>query len=44
MQLKAIEDLKERQAKGEALEKTQVKKIEAESQVRAEIEALVGAI
>jgi len=41
--LKAIEDLKERQVKGEALEKTQLKKIETEAQVKAEIEGLGGA-
>ncbi|KAK8861714.1 hypothetical protein IAR55_002537 [Kwoniella newhampshirensis] len=40
--LKAIEDLKTRLAGGEVLEKTQVKKIESESQVRAEIAALGG--
>ncbi|WVR03690.1 hypothetical protein IAU60_000685 [Kwoniella sp. DSM 27419] len=40
--LKAIEDLKARLAKGEVLEKTQVKKIESEGQVRSEIAALGG--
>jgi translation initiation factor 2A len=38
--LKAIEDLKERVKAGEQLEKTQLKKIETEKQVRAEIAAL----
>ncbi|WRT63942.1 uncharacterized protein IL334_000869 [Kwoniella shivajii] len=40
--LKAIEDLKARLAGGEVLERTQVKKIESESQVRGEIAALGG--
>ena len=42
-QLKAIEELKARFAAGETLEKTQLKKIEAEASVKAEIEALGGA-
>jgi len=42
LQLKAIEDLKERVAKGETLEKTQLKKIETEAQVKADIAALGG--
>jgi translation initiation factor 2A len=42
VQLKAIEELKEKQGKGEVLEKTQLKKIETEGQVRAEIAALGG--
>jgi translation initiation factor 2A len=41
-QLKAIEELKDRAAKGEQLEKTQLKKIETEGQVRSEIAALGG--
>ncbi|OCF36320.1 translation initiation factor 2A [Kwoniella heveanensis BCC8398] len=40
--LKAIEELKMRLAGGEVLEKTQLKKIEGESQVRSEIAALGG--
>ncbi|WWC86021.1 uncharacterized protein L201_000892 [Kwoniella dendrophila CBS 6074] len=40
--LKAIEDLKARLAGGEVLERTQVKKIESESQVRDEIASLGG--
>ena len=42
-QLKAIEDLKEKLAKGETLEQTQLKKIATEGQVKAEIEGLGGA-
>ena len=38
--LKAIEELKERQKKGEVLEKTQLAKIETESSVRAEIASI----
>lgn len=41
-QLKAIEDLKDRAKNGEQLEKTQLKKIETESQVRGEIASLGG--
>jgi len=41
-QLKAIEDLKDRAKNGEQLEKTQLKKIETESQVRGEIATLGG--
>nr|XP_018266926.1 translation initiation factor 2A [Kwoniella dejecticola CBS 10117]OBR89084.1 translation initiation factor 2A [Kwoniella dejecticola CBS 10117] len=40
--LKAIEDLKTRLAGGEVLERTQVKKIESEQQVRDEIASLGG--
>nr|XP_019048990.1 translation initiation factor 2A [Kwoniella bestiolae CBS 10118]OCF27920.1 translation initiation factor 2A [Kwoniella bestiolae CBS 10118] len=40
--LKAIEDLKARLANGEVLERTQVKKIESEHQVREEIASLGG--
>lgn len=40
--LKAIDDLRARIAKGEALEKTQMQKIESEASVRAEIAALGG--
>ncbi|WVQ93627.1 hypothetical protein IAU59_000703 [Kwoniella sp. CBS 9459] len=40
--LKAIEELKLRLAGGEVLEKTQLKKIDGESQVRSEIAALGG--
>ncbi|KDN48186.1 translation initiation factor eIF-2A [Tilletiaria anomala UBC 951] len=38
--LKAIQELKERQAKGEKLEQTQVQKIQAEAEIRAELAAL----
>ena len=41
-QLKAIEDLKDRAKNGEQLEKTQLKKIDTESQVRGEIASLGG--
>nr|XP_019002979.1 translation initiation factor 2A [Kwoniella mangroviensis CBS 8507]OCF66440.1 translation initiation factor 2A [Kwoniella mangroviensis CBS 8507] len=40
--LKAIEELKARLANGEVLERTQVKKIESENQVRDEIASLGG--
>jgi translation initiation factor 2A len=40
--LKAIEELRERQSKGEVLEKTQLQKIETEGQVKGEIKALEG--
>lgn len=40
--LKAIDDLKARQAKGEQLEKTQLQKIDTEKGVRDEIRALGG--
>lgn len=38
--LKAIEDLKEKAARGERLEATQLKKIESEAEIRKEFEAL----
>ena len=38
--LKAIQELKDRQAKGEKLEKTQLQKIEAEAEIKAELAAL----
>ncbi|OXG99273.1 translation initiation factor 2A, partial [Cryptococcus neoformans A1-35-8] len=40
--LKAIEELKTKLAGGEVLEKTQLKKIESEAQVKSEIKALGG--
>ncbi|KAI0035007.1 eukaryotic translation initiation factor eIF2A-domain-containing protein [Vararia minispora EC-137] len=39
-QLKAIEELKEKQQRGERLEATQVKKIESEAEIRKELAAL----
>ncbi len=39
-QLKAIQELKDKQAKGEALEATQVKKIEGEAAILQELKAL----
>ena len=39
-QLKAIEELKEKQKKGERLEATQLKKIETEAEIRAELSKL----
>lgn len=41
-QLKSIDELKARVAKGETLEKTQLQKIENESQLRSELSALEG--
>jgi uncharacterized protein with WD repeat len=41
-QLKSIDELKARAAKGEELEKTQLTKIESESQLRAELASLEG--
>ncbi|OWZ71381.1 hypothetical protein AYX14_03224, partial [Cryptococcus neoformans] len=40
--LKAIDELKTKLAAGEVLEKTQLKKIESEAQVKSEIKALGG--
>ncbi|ORY22695.1 eukaryotic translation initiation factor eIF2A-domain-containing protein [Naematelia encephala] len=40
--LRAIDELKEKLAKGEQMEKTQLKKIETEASIRAEITALGG--
>ena len=39
-QLKAIEELKEKQKKGERLEATQLKKIETEGEIRRELDGL----
>ena len=39
-QLKAIEELKDKQKKGERLEATQLKKIETETEIRKELEGL----
>ena len=39
-QLKAIEELKEKQKKGERLEATQIKKIDTEAEIRKELAAL----
>lgn len=38
--MEAIEKLKEKMAKGEPLEKTQIMKIETETQLKAEIKGL----
>jgi len=38
--LKAIEQLKERRDSGEALEQTQLQKIESESEIRRELDTL----
>lgn len=40
IQLKAIEELKEKQKKGERLEATQLKKIDTEAEIRKELAAL----
>lgn len=40
VQLKAIEDLKEKQKKGERLEATQLKKIDTEAEIRKELSTL----
>lgn len=40
VQLKAIEELKEKAARGERLEATQVKKIESEAEIRKELSTL----
>jgi translation initiation factor 2A len=40
IQLKSIEELKARVAKGETLEKTQLQKIEGEAQLREELKAV----
>jgi len=40
VQLKAIEELKEKQKRGERLEVTQLKKIEGEADIRRELAAL----
>lgn len=40
--LKAIEQLKERRDKGEALEQTQLQKIESEQEIRSELQSLGG--
>lgn len=39
MQLKAIEELKEKQKRGERLEATQLKKIACEAELRQELQA-----
>lgn len=39
-QLKAIEELKEKQKRGERLEATQLKKIEGEAEIKKELAAL----
>ena len=41
-QLKAIDELKEKQARGERLEATQLKKIESEAEIRKELAAING--
>ena len=38
--LKAIEQLKERRARGETLEQTQLQKMDGEAEIRRELEAL----
>lgn len=43
MQLKAIEELKEKQKRGERLEATQLKKIEGEAEIKKEL-ATLGAL
>ena len=40
MQLKAIEELKEKQKRGERLEATQLKKIEGEAEIKKELSTL----
>jgi translation initiation factor 2A len=40
MQLKAIEELKEKQKRGERLEATQLKKIEGEAEIKKELVTL----
>ena len=40
LQLKAIDELKEKQKKGERLEATQLKKIDTEAEIRKELAAL----
>ena len=40
LQLKAIEELKEKQKKGERLEATQLKKIDTEAEIRKELGAM----
>ena len=40
MQLKAIEELKEKSERGEHLEATQLKKIESEAEIRKELASL----
>ena len=39
-QLKAIDELKEKQARGERLEATQLKKIDTEAEIRKELAGL----
>jgi translation initiation factor 2A len=40
LQLKAIEELKDKAARGERLEATQLKKIESEADIQKELETL----
>lgn len=40
--LKAIEELKQKQARGDRLEGTQVKKLESEQEIRSELKTLEG--
>lgn len=44
LQLKAIQDLKDRRAKNEALEGTQLKKIEGEGAILSELSTLEKAL
>jgi uncharacterized protein with WD repeat len=44
LQLKAIVDLKERKAKGEVLEATQLKKIEGETAILQELKTLESSL